>query len=81
VKDDSDAALSVIRTDLSDRYDCTQSTRCGGKLLLVMISASYWCSTLSKVSCTSRRRSQLYSLSFDILYSFSNIRCITSKEE
>jgi len=48
VKEGSEAAPFVIQTDLSDRYDYTQSTRCGGKLLLVMISARRWCSTLSK---------------------------------
>ena len=42
VKEGSEAALSVIRTGLSDRYNCTQSTSNGGKLLLVMISASRW---------------------------------------
>jgi len=48
VKQCSEAAPPVIQTDLSDRYDCTQSTRYGRKLLLVIISASHWCSTLSK---------------------------------
>jgi len=42
VKVGSQAAPSVIRTDLFDRYDCTQSTRYGGKLFVVMISASRW---------------------------------------
>jgi len=39
-KEGSEAAPSVIRTDLSDRYACTQSTTYGGKLFVVMISAS-----------------------------------------
>jgi len=42
VKAGSEAAPSVIRTYLSDRFDCMQSTRYGGKLFAVMISASRW---------------------------------------
>jgi len=81
VKEGSEAAPSVIRTDLSDRYDCTQSTRYGGKLFVVIISASHWWSTLSKAPWTSRKRAQLYSLSFEALCTFSSIRCTASSGE
>ena len=81
VKEGSDTAPSVIRTDLSNRYDCTQLTRYGRKLLLVMISASHWWSTLSKAPWTSRKTAELYSLSFDALHTFSSIRCIALRRE
>jgi len=60
----SEAAPSVIRTDLRDRYDCIQSIRYGGKLSVVMILASLWFSALSKAPWTSRKRAELHSLSF-----------------
>jgi len=79
MKQGSETALSVIRTDLSDRFDCTQETWYSGKLFMIMISASRWCSTLSKAPCMSRKRAELYSLSFDALYTFSSIRCTASR--
>jgi len=42
VEESSEAAPSVIRTDLSERYDCTQLTRYSGKSFVVIISASRW---------------------------------------